>query len=141
MQPPSERHLDTSNPEHILYLHDMVDIAILAGIRTDILDRMRVTLKIKVEHLSIRYNLDLYNSSQVDRLVRMVAEHLEIGTSIISAGMKWSFVWPCLFHWGVTTGLCRVACLREGVRCGLTQAVAGCRSPGRSGRAYRENSQ
>ena len=104
MQPPSERHLDTSNPEHILYQHDMVEIAILADIRTDILDRMRVTLKIKVEHLSIRYNLDLYNSSQVDRLVRLVAEHLEIGTSIISAGMKWSFCIALSFSLGSNHG-------------------------------------
>jgi hypothetical protein len=48
---------------------------------------MRVTLKIKVEHLSIRHNLDLYNSLQVDKLVRMVAERLEVGTSIIAAAL------------------------------------------------------
>lgn len=84
---PSKRHLDTSNPDHILYEHDMIEIAILGGIRTDILDRMRVTLKIKVEHLSLRHNLDLYNSLQVDKLVRMVAERLEIGTSIIAAAL------------------------------------------------------
>lgn len=84
---PTKRHLDTSNPDHILYEHDMIEIAILGGIRTDILDRMRVTLKIKVEHLSLRHNLDLYNSLQVDKLVRMVAERLEIGTSIIAAAL------------------------------------------------------
>lgn len=84
---PEKRHLDTSNPDHILYEHDMIEIAILGGIRIDILDRMRVTLKIKVEHLSLRHNLDLYNSLQVDKLVRMVAERLEIGTSIIAAAL------------------------------------------------------
>lgn len=84
---PNKRHLDTANPDHILYEHDMIEIAILGGIRTDILDRMRVTLKIKVEHLSLRHNLDLYNSLQVDKLVRMVAERLEIGTSIIAAAL------------------------------------------------------
>ena len=83
----SKRHLDTSNLDHILYQHDMIEIAILGGIRTDILDRMRVTLKIKVEHLSIRHNLDLYNSLQVDKLIRMIAERLEIGTSIIAAAL------------------------------------------------------
>ncbi len=87
MELPITRHLDTSNADHILYQHDMIEIAILGGIRTDILDRMRVTLKIKVEHLSIRHNLDLYNSLQVDKLVRMVAERLEIGTSIIAAAL------------------------------------------------------
>jgi len=84
---PTKRHLDTSNHEHILYEHEMIEIAILGGIRTDILDRMRVTLKIKVEHLSIRHNLDLYNSLQVDKLIRMVAERLEVGTSIIAAAL------------------------------------------------------
>ena len=84
---PNKRHLNTSNPDHIIYEHDMIEIAILGGIRTDILDRMRVTLKIKVEHLSLRHNLDLYNSLQVDKLVRMVAERLEIGTSIIAAAL------------------------------------------------------
>ncbi len=88
MELPENRRLDTSNPEHILYEHDMIEIAILGGLRIDILDRMRVTLKIKVEHLSIRHNLDLYNSLQVDKLIRMVAERLEIGTSIISAAIQ-----------------------------------------------------
>lgn len=97
MELPTKRHLDTSNPEHIQYDHEMpssdgspagkLEIAILGGIRTDILDRMRVTLKIKVEHLSIRHNLDLYNSLQVDKLIRMVAERLEVGTSIIAAAL------------------------------------------------------
>ena len=79
--------LDTSTPEHLLYQHGLLAIAILGGLRTDILDRMRVTLKIKVEHLSIRHNLDLYNSTQVDKLVRLVAERLEIGTSVIAAAL------------------------------------------------------
>lgn len=79
--------LDTTNADHIQYQHEMIEIAILGGIRTDILDRMRVTLKIKVEHLSIRHNLDLYNSLQVDKLIRMVAERLEVGTSIIAAAL------------------------------------------------------
>ncbi len=83
MHLPTQRHLDTTNPEHILYEHDILEIAILGGIRTDMLDRMRVTLKIRVEHLSIRHNLDLYNTLQVDKLVRMVAERLEVGTSPI----------------------------------------------------------
>jgi len=87
MNLPTKRHLDTTNAEHILYDYEMLEIAILGGIRLDMLDRMRVTLKIKVEHLSIRHNLDLYNSLQVDKLVRMVAERLEIGTSIVSAAL------------------------------------------------------
>ncbi len=84
---PAQRHLDTTNPDHILYEHEMIEIAILGGIRTDMLDRMRVTLKIKVEHLSLRHNLDLYNTLQVDKIIRLVAERLEIGTSSIAAAL------------------------------------------------------
>lgn len=84
---PAKRHLNTANPEHIIYQYEMLEIAILGGLRTDVLDRMRATLKVKVEHLSIRHNLDLYNSHQVEKLTRMVAEQLEIGTSIIAAAL------------------------------------------------------
>ena len=58
-----------------------------AGVRLEGLDRMRTTLKIQVEHLSIRHNLDLYNDNQVEKLVRKVAEKLEIGSSVITAAL------------------------------------------------------
>ena len=80
--------LDISNPEHILYVHSGITIAVLGGIRLDGLDRMRTTLKIQVEHLSIRHNLDLYNDSQVEKLIRKVAEKLEVGTSVFTAALN-----------------------------------------------------
>ena len=83
----SQRQFDPTNAEHLLYTHDAIEIAILGGLRTDMLDRMRVTLKIKVEHLSLRHNLDLYNNNQVEKLARMCAERLEIGTSVITAAL------------------------------------------------------
>ena len=49
---------------------------------------MRVTLKIQVEHLSIRHNLDLYNDTQVEKLVRKVADKLEVGTSVTTAALN-----------------------------------------------------
>jgi hypothetical protein len=82
------RHLDTSNPEHIRYQQGALDITILGGIRLEGLDRMRVTMKIQVEHLSIRHNLDLYNDNQVEKLVRKVADKLEIGTSVATAALN-----------------------------------------------------
>jgi len=85
MEATLKRSLDTSNPEHIRYQQGALDITILGGIRLEGLDRMRVTLKIQVEHLSIRHNLDLYNDTQVEKLVRKVADKLEIGTSVTSA--------------------------------------------------------
>ncbi|MGF6928963.1 hypothetical protein QFZ48_004463 [Chitinophaga sp. W2I13] len=68
---------------------------ILGGIRLDGLDRMRVTLKVEVlnrkfnhylDHpdiagLAIRQNLDLYNHHQEEKLSRLIADRLEVGSS------------------------------------------------------------
>lgn len=80
--------LDISNPEHIGYEHGGLIITVLGGIRLEGLDRMRVTLKIQVEHLSLRHSLDLYNDNQLEKLVRKVAEKLEIGTSVTTAALN-----------------------------------------------------
>jgi len=82
-----KQNLDPSNPDHITYNYPPLDIAILGGIRLEGLDRMRVTLKIKVEHLSLRHNLDLYNDTQVEKLIRKVAEKLEVGTSVTASAL------------------------------------------------------
>ncbi len=82
-----KRSLDTTNAEHLIYKNGMLDMAVLGGIRLDGLDRMRVTLKIQIEHLSIRHNLDLYNDTQTEKLVRKVAEKLEVGTSVITVAL------------------------------------------------------
>ena len=86
------RKLDTTNAEHIIYQHPPLDIAVLGGVRLEGLDRMRVTLKVQVEHaagsgLSLRHNLDLYNDNQTEKLIRKVAERLEIGTSVAAAAL------------------------------------------------------
>ncbi|MBX2954504.1 MAG: hypothetical protein KF846_00005, partial [Cyclobacteriaceae bacterium] len=88
VQEVSHRSLDTTNPEHIHYRQGAIEITILGGIRLEGLDRMRVTLKIQVEHLSLRHSLDLYNDNQVEKLVRKVADKLEIGTSVITAALN-----------------------------------------------------
>jgi len=85
---PIKRNLDTSNPEHLHYQQGALDIAILGGVRLEGLDRMRVTMKVQVEHLSIRHNLDLYNDNQVEKLVRKVADKLEVGTSVTTAALN-----------------------------------------------------
>jgi DNA primase len=54
------------------------------------LDRLRVTLKIELPDSPqppLRHNLDLYNDTQVEKLVRRTAERLETGTSIIAASL------------------------------------------------------
>ncbi|MBL4707065.1 MAG: hypothetical protein JKY48_01305 [Flavobacteriales bacterium] len=80
--------LNTSNPEHLEYESGILNIAVLGGIRLEGLDRLRTTLKIQVEHLAIRHNLDLYNDTQVDKLIRKVAGKLEIGTSVTAAALQ-----------------------------------------------------
>ena len=80
--------LNTTNPENLIYQHGLLTINILGGIRLDGLDRMRTTLKIEVEHLALRHNLDLYNDNQVEKLIRKVAVKLEIGTSVTEAALN-----------------------------------------------------
>ena len=86
MQEPTKK-LDPTNADHILYKHPPMDIAVLGGIRLEGLDRMRATLKIQVEHLSLRHNLDLYNDTQTEKLIRKIAERLEVGTSVAAAAL------------------------------------------------------
>lgn len=80
--------LNVSNPQHMTYNHGILEIAVLGGIRLEGLDRLRVTLKICVEHLILRHNLDLYNDTQVEKLVRKTAAKLEVGTSVIAAALE-----------------------------------------------------
>jgi hypothetical protein len=87
MEASPKRSLDITNAEHIAYEYGGIEITVLGGIRLEGLDRMRTTLKIQVEHLSIRHNLDLYNDTQVEKLVRKVAEKLEVRTSVITAAL------------------------------------------------------
>lgn len=86
-QLPTQPRLDATNTDHITYKHPSMDIAILGGVRLDGLDRMRVTLKVEVEHLALRHNLDLYNDNQTEKLIRKIAERLEVGTSVASAAL------------------------------------------------------
>lgn len=84
-------HLNTSNPNQLEYTNKMLKIAVLGGIRLDGLDRMRVTLKLQgteTESLAVRHNLDLYNDTQVEKLIRKTATKLEIGTSVIEASIN-----------------------------------------------------
>ena len=84
---PATAKFDPSNPDHLIYQYPPMEIAVLGGIRLEGLDRMRATLKVQVEHLSIRHNLDFYNDTQVEKLIRKIAERLEIGTSVAAAAL------------------------------------------------------
>ncbi|WP_378187401.1 hypothetical protein ACE939_03535 [Aquimarina sp. W85] len=76
---------NTTNPNNYQYTTNYLEIAILGGIKLNHLDSLRVTLsinKVKSE-TKLRHNIDLYNDNQVEKLVRKVAERIEIGTSIV----------------------------------------------------------
>ena len=86
----SSKSLNITNSESLMYENELLQLTVLGGIKLDGLDRMRATLKIALQESSIppvRHNLDLYNDTQVEKLIRKVAEKLEIGTSVIAARM------------------------------------------------------
>ena len=90
--------INTENPEAITYQTEEIQYTILGGIKLEGLDRLRVTLKIEVinrkfKHylnnpdvadLALRQNLDLYNDTQIEKLIRKTAERLEVGSSTIA---------------------------------------------------------
>jgi hypothetical protein len=93
--------INTSNPDAITYITEELGFTILGGIRIDGLDRLRVTLKIEIVNrkfkhylnnaeladLAIRHNIDLYNDTQVEKLIRKTAERLEVGSSTITKSL------------------------------------------------------
>jgi hypothetical protein len=75
-----------SNPEQLIYTNSILEMTALGGIKIDGLDRMRVTLKVKLLKSDIppvRHNLDLYNDTQLEKFTRKCAEKLEIGTNVL----------------------------------------------------------
>ncbi|MCF6299609.1 MAG: hypothetical protein L3J52_00570 [Proteobacteria bacterium] len=83
--------LNSDSPESLIYGNEFLQLTVLGGIKLEGLDRMRVTLKIELKDTSVpavRHNLDLYNDNQLEKLIRKVAERLEIGTSVITASLS-----------------------------------------------------
>jgi hypothetical protein len=76
--------LNTQNPEHIIWKYDELHFAVLGGIRLDGLDRMRITVKIEFRGTVIRHNLDVYNDSQSEKLIKKCAERFEMGVLYIA---------------------------------------------------------
>lgn len=76
------------NPNQLTYENKILHISVLGGIRLEGLDRLRVTLKLhnpQTPLIAVRHNLDLYNDTQVEKLIRKTAAKLEIGHSVIEA--------------------------------------------------------
>lgn len=84
------KKFNIANPESLIYQNEILQLTVLGGIKLEGLDRMRATLKIELKNTSIppvRHNLDLYNDTQTEKLIRKTAEKLEVGTSIIEASL------------------------------------------------------
>lgn len=84
-------HLNTSNSQQLVYDNTLLRLTVLGGLRMDGLDRMRVTLKLELPDSPrppLRHNLDLYNDTQLEKLIRKTAERLEVGTSLVSASLS-----------------------------------------------------
>lgn len=79
--------LNTTNPECITWQYEELLFTVLGGIRLDYLDRLRVTIKIEFKRTVIRHNLDLYNDTQTDKLIKKCAERFEIGTVYITKAL------------------------------------------------------
>ena len=82
--------LQIDNSEQITYNNSLLILTVLGGVKLEGLDRLRVTLKIELPDSPqppLRHNLDLYNDTQVEKLVRRAAERLETGTSVIAASL------------------------------------------------------
>ncbi|HTN46371.1 MAG TPA: hypothetical protein VL098_08500 [Flavipsychrobacter sp.] len=83
-------HLNSSSAEHLSYHNGLLNIDILGGVKLEGLDRLRVTLKLCLPESSVppvRHNLDLYNDTQTEKLIRKTAERLEIGTTVVTASL------------------------------------------------------
>lgn len=93
--------IDVSNPDAIIYSTDELKFTILGGIRLEGLDRLRVTLRTEVVSrkfpnymnnpelaaLPMHQSLDLYNDNQVERLIRKIAERLEVGITPVAQAL------------------------------------------------------
>ncbi|NCT16372.1 MAG: hypothetical protein GW774_14060 [Flavobacteriales bacterium] len=77
--------LDTSNPNNYEYTTKHLEIHVLGGIKTNKMESLRVTIGIQKpqQYNIVRQSIDLYNDNQIEKLVRKIAERLEIGTSVV----------------------------------------------------------
>jgi hypothetical protein len=93
--------VDIGNPDAISYSTEELKFTILGGIRLEGLDRLRVTLRTEIVHrkfpnymnnpelaaLPMHQSLDLYNDNQVEKLIRKIAERLEVGITPVAQAL------------------------------------------------------
>lgn len=71
--------INTSNPEHFTYHYEQIEFTILGGIKTNTMQTMQATIKVKHYQQEQRHSLNLYNHNSLQRFLKTVSEHLEVG--------------------------------------------------------------
>ncbi len=80
--------LNHHNPEYVTWKYEELHFTLLGGIRIEGLHSMRVTLKVDFKTFpAIRHGLDLYNESQVQKLVKSIAERFTLTTTYVHAAV------------------------------------------------------
>ena len=72
--------LNIDNKNSFIYEHKDIVINILGGLNDDKLESLVVTVKVKKKDSfrNYRHTINLYNASQVEKLIAKISEHLEI---------------------------------------------------------------
>jgi DNA primase catalytic core len=84
--PPEESSLKVTT-DYIKYATEELEITLWGGIDINTVSRLRATLHVQLTgntYVSFRDTADLYSHSQTDRLIKQVAEKLEVSTLIVS---------------------------------------------------------
>lgn len=96
---PAVGNLNIENPDYLVYKTDVLEISVLGGIAMHNMDKLKVTLRIiKTDPwtnpkqanplFTLRQsNIDLYNDELVTKLIRRIAERLELGTKEVQYGL------------------------------------------------------
>jgi len=75
--------LITTNPDYLLYQYEQLHFEVLGGIKMDVLNNMRATVKVRHYNAEQRHTLDLYNNNALQRFLKTIAENLEVGMQYI----------------------------------------------------------
>jgi DNA primase len=80
--------LNTSNPEQLIYENNWLTATVWGGIEIENLSRLKVSLHIQLKsnkYRSFRDDVNLYSHSSTQKLIRSIAETLELSTTIVSS--------------------------------------------------------
>jgi DNA primase len=80
--------LNANNPDQLIYETAEINITVWGGIEIENLSRLKVSLHIQLKankYRSFRDDVNLYSHSSTQKLIRSIAETLELSTTIVSS--------------------------------------------------------